>query len=152
MAPRTTNCFLRSYQYPTNSFQRLPEYVPAKAPGVAIADMVDPALNGGIEFGEAYFAGAVSPPAFLQPSTEMMRLARLQKPMGGIDDKPQPGNAGVHGDDLCPGVNLQAHLCQSIDDGNLPAPQLLPAVAEKRKIVHMVAEVGRLLGGWLKAG
>jgi hypothetical protein len=37
--------------------------------------MVDPSLDGGIEFGEGYFAGTVSPPAVVQPPAEMVHLA-----------------------------------------------------------------------------
>src|SRR5512132_3420672 len=62
----------------------------ARAPTVGVADVVDPALDAGIEFGIADLAGVIGGELRPQPSVGRAHLARLDEAMSRIDDEAEP--------------------------------------------------------------
>ena len=83
--------------------QRLQD-VPAQAPAVGVTNVVDPALDAGIELGEADLAGVIGRQPRPQPPVRRAHLARLDQAVGGKDNEAEPGNPGVHRQHLRPGL------------------------------------------------
>jgi hypothetical protein len=114
----------------------------AQAPAVGVADVIDPALNAGVELREADRAGVIGGKPRAQPAVSGAHLACLDAAVGRVDDEAEPGNAGGHGQHLRPAlVNDEAQGRQPLDNCRLPRPQLGLLVAEQREVVD-VAEVG----------
>lgn len=68
--------------------------------GVGVANVVDPAFDRGVEFGERDFSGAIFIPARVKAAGEFDHVARLDAAMRRVNDETQPGNAVRAGNDL----------------------------------------------------
>ncbi len=136
--------------------------------------MVYPALNTGIELGKAGFSGTPFIETMRQTPRPLHYLARLDTPVGGIDDKTEPGNSRRHRRHLCAVFVLdlpeQLYAAQSSRgerrlqalsqaDASLNKLRLYLRLAHRWRWIsdgqyqhasRMVAEIGRLLGGWLR--
>ena len=71
------------------------EDVAAQSPAVGVGDMGDPALDAGIQLGEADFAGMIRGEPRPQPAIGAAHLARLDQAMGREDDETEPRDAIV---------------------------------------------------------
>lgn len=182
-------------------------YLPAQLPRIAVAQMIDPAIDAGIQFGEADMPRLVVVKALAQAAAEVDDVTPLNVAVVGVDDPAQPRNARPRGCHLrLRLMDRQPQPRQPIDDRSLPRPQLTLFVLTHRltgaaldfqvalfdahvrqgnarlqqlqaadahlnklrlylrlanewqwlsagqyqHVSRMVAEVGRLLGGWLK--
>jgi len=67
------------------------EDVAAQSPAVGVADMGDPALDGGIQLGKADFARMIGREPRPQPAVGVAHLARLDQAMVGWTMKPSQG-------------------------------------------------------------
>ena len=95
----------------------------------------------GIQFGERNPARAVQTEVLFQSAAEADYVAPLQTPMGGKDDKAQPGNPSFGRIHLRLPVGSEAKTSQVISDLPLPCVKFTLAIGEQGQIVH-VAQVG----------
>jgi hypothetical protein len=94
---------------------------PAQAPGIAVAHVVDPTLDGSRDLLEGNLARGVGRQQPLEPPSVGDALAPLQPPMGGKDHEPQEGDALGDG----PGVgsslmDRQPQAGRPLSDGHPP--------------------------------
>jgi hypothetical protein len=93
----------------------------AQPPAVGVTDMGDPALDAGVQLGEADFARMIGREPRPQPAMGAAHLASLDQPMGRVDDETEPRNAIVNGQHLRPaGVDDEAQPGEPLDDRRLP--------------------------------
>lgn len=99
--------------------------------------MVDPALHAGVELADADPPGLPGPPAFTQAAPGAVNLARFYPPVVRVHQETQPGNTMSYRHRLRLYLRL-AHHWNWLSDG------------QYQHVSAMVAEIGRLLGGWLR--
>lgn len=118
-------------------------------PRVGITDVIDPALDTGVEFREGDAALAPGVEAIRKPPRGVDCFAGLQAAVRGVDDEAEPGDAGGDWLDLSGlGVNGEAEGLKAFDDGLLPGPQLLLAIGEQGHVID-IAQVGGAV--WLQS-
>ena len=61
--------------------------VATQTPSIPVADMIDPALDAGLKFAKADFAGLVEIQIMLEAAGEVYGVATLEPAVGGIDYK-----------------------------------------------------------------
>ena len=114
----------------------------SQSPGIRIPNVVDPSLNGSIEFGKGDLACAVCGPVHPQSPGEFDDVASFNPTVSGIDDEAQPGNAVGAWNNLCGRfVNGQPQAAQKCDDGLFPCPTNFS--------LSLFPETGLLTTGWL---
>jgi hypothetical protein len=65
-----------------------------QSPGVGIANVIDPAVNAGVEFREGDVPVAPGVEALGEPLGGVDGLTALETAVRGVDDKAEPGDAG----------------------------------------------------------
>ena len=91
--------------------------VPAQAPRIGIADMVDPTLHAGIKFCKSDCVALVGVNVAFQAAGEVDGVALLQLAVRRVDDETQPRDAVLRLYDLrFAFVGGQAQACQPLDD------------------------------------
>jgi len=107
------------------------KYMLAQAPCIGISNMVNLAVDAGIQFGKADFTCLIQIQIMLKTASEFDDIARLYPAMCGIDDKAKPRNTMLNRNNLCLCVmNSQAQGRQKINEGLFPCVELPFAVAE----------------------
>jgi hypothetical protein len=108
--------------------------MPAQSPGIGVAYVVDLALHAGVKFRKADLPGILLLPALPQPTAKVVHITGFHSAVLRIHEKPEPGEAVQNWHDL-----HLAHRWHWLSDG------------QYQHISTLVAELGRLLGGWMKA-
>lgn len=107
-----------------------------QSPAVGVADVVDPALDAGLQLSGADLAGMIGGEPHPQPAVGGADLARLDQPVRRMNDEAEPGDAGIHRQDLSPlVVGDEAQGRQPLDDRRLPRLEPGLVVAEQREVV-----------------
>lgn len=65
-----------------------------QSPGVGITDVVDPALDAGVELSEGDVPVTPGVESLGEPLGGVNTFTALEKAVGGVDDEAEPGDAG----------------------------------------------------------
>ncbi len=104
--------------------QRL-QHVPAQAPAIGVADVVDPAPDAGIELGKADLAGVIGGQPRPQPPVAERTLRALTRRWVGMDDEAEPRDPASTGSTCARRlVDDEAQAREPLDDRRLPRPEL----------------------------
>ena len=74
--------------------RKVAEHVVLQAPGIGIPDMIDPALDAGVELSEGDVPVTPGVESLGEPLGGVNTFTALEKAVGGVDDKAEPGDAG----------------------------------------------------------
>jgi len=159
----------------------------AQTPGIGVADMVDPALDAGVELGETELAALPGGVAPIQPARCRNDLARLDPAVSRENDeagKRRSQATEFPAPPVAPARCLRGTAAAAPPGARVRQPSIARAsawlvVGEEREVVHVahvpsaakfvaheqiqgvqedvrpelraqVAELGRLLGGWIR--